>query len=188
MEVLLSWCVISPLAEQCSGCTVHSHGVVQCINCVHLSVVRCQPCHCRRVWRETCSSVCKLGQVSSDHIWAKEQNERSSESKRSEKKVHTLSVTVLYIWSVWTIWGLWLYRHNRLKFWFLAQANKPSHSFYSGASCEWRWKELCRQCKSCRLHQAPNREDLQRASSTVNTTGTCHQPSFCPASFCLPSF
>lgn len=76
--------VVSPWAEQRSGCIVHSHGAVQCMDCVLLSVVRCQPCHCRRGWRETCSSVCKLWRVSSDHIWVTERNERSSESKRSE--------------------------------------------------------------------------------------------------------
>lgn len=102
MEVLLSWCDDSGCftVSGGSGCTVHSHGAVQCMDCVHLGVVRCQPCHCRRVWHETCSSVCKLWQVSSDHIWAKEQNERSSESKRSEKTVHTSSATI-YMDNLW---------------------------------------------------------------------------------------
>lgn len=51
----------------------------------------------------------------------------------------------------------------------LISQNTPSHSFYSGASCEWQWKELCRQYKSCRLHRAPNLEDLQWANNTQLT-------------------
>lgn len=45
--------------------------------------VRCQPFRCRRAWHETCSSVCKPWQASSGRIGAKEQNGRSSESRRS---------------------------------------------------------------------------------------------------------
>lgn len=48
------------------------------------SGVRCQPCRCRRAWHETCSSVCTPWQASPGHIGAKEQNGRSSESRRSE--------------------------------------------------------------------------------------------------------
>lgn len=54
--------------------------------------VRHQSCHCRKVWRGTCSSECTLSQVSSDRIEAMGQSARSSESKISagdrEKKGH----------------------------------------------------------------------------------------------------
>lgn len=48
------------------------------------SGVRCRPCRCRTAWHETCSSECKPWRASPGRIWAKEQNGRSSESRRSE--------------------------------------------------------------------------------------------------------
>lgn len=58
----------------------------------------------------------------------------------------------------------------------------PSHSFYSDAFCGWQWKELCRQCRSCRLHQEPSPEGLYRAKKKRLTSSgpvTSHQSVCC---------
>lgn len=188
MEVLLSWCddsgcfTVSGGSAAAALCTVTepSSAWTVCISVwSDASLVTVEGCDMKHV------AVC----ANSDrfHLTISGQRSRMRGAARAKDlKRQYIHYQLPYIW---TICESLLYRHNSPKFGLLAQANKPSHSFYSGASCEWRWKELCRQCKSCRLHQAPNLEDLQRANSTVNTTGTCHQSSFCPASRKMsPSF
>lgn len=43
----------------------------------------------------------------------------------------------------------------------------PCHSFDSDAFCGWQWKEPYRQCRNCRLHQAPSLEGLHRADEKL---------------------
>lgn len=153
--------IMSPFPVQCSNCCVQSWICPENGLCA-FSGVRCQPCRCRRAWHETCSSVCRLWRVSSDHIWAKEQNGRSSESKRSEKTLYDISHRTYQTDRQCTSQIYHLKLSWNVATW--APSVIPSHSFYSDAFCEWQWKEPCRQCKSCKLHQAPNLEGLQRAT------------------------
>lgn len=86
----LLWSLAKQVCHQCWSSAAYAlyaamNLLIAPIACFHWwSGVRCRPCRCRRVWRETCSSVCKPSRASSDRIWAKEPNGRSSGSKKSE--------------------------------------------------------------------------------------------------------
>lgn len=47
------------------------------------TTVKHYSCHCRKVWRETCSSECTLSQASSDHSGVTGRSVKSSGSRRS---------------------------------------------------------------------------------------------------------
>lgn len=90
----LLWSLAKQVRHQCWSSAAYAlytavDLLIAPIACFHWwSGVRCRPCRCRRVWRETCSSVCKPWRASSDRIWAKEPNGRSSGSKKSEMTQH----------------------------------------------------------------------------------------------------